>query len=36
MVTALSKDVELICLNHDITIIRKIKNQHQRADINRS
>ena len=35
MATALFKDAELICLDHDIiTIIRKIKNQHQLADIN--
>ena len=27
-------EAELICFNHDIEIIRKIKNQHQRADIN--
>ena len=35
MTTALFTDVELICFDHDIiTIIRKIKNKHQRADIN--
>ena len=35
MATALFTDVELICFNHDIiTIIRKIKNQYQPADIN--
>ena len=35
MATALFKDAELICFDHDIiTIIRKIKNQHQLADIN--
>ena len=34
MAAALFTDAELICVNHDIiTIIRKIKNQHQRADI---
>ena len=34
MATALFTDPELICFDHDIiTIIRKIKNQHQRADI---
>ena len=27
-------EAELICFNHDIEIIRKIKNQHQREDIN--
>ena len=33
--TALFTDNELICFDHDIiTIIRKIKNQHQRTDIN--
>ena len=35
MARALFTDAELICFDHDIiTIIRKIKNQHQRADIN--
>ena len=35
MTTALFTDAELICFCHDIvTIIRKIKNQHQGADIN--
>ena len=34
MATSLFTEAELICLNHDIEIIRKIKNQHQRADIN--
>ena len=35
METALFTDAELICFDHNIiTIIRKIKNQHQRADIN--
>ena len=35
MATALFTDAELIYFNHDIiTIIRKIKSQHQRADIN--
>ena len=35
MAKALFTDAELICFDHDIiTIIRKIKNQHQRADIN--
>ena len=35
METALFTDAELICFHHDfITIIRKIENQHQRADIN--
>ena len=35
MATALFTDAELICFDHDIIkIIRKIKNQHQRADIN--
>ena len=35
MTTALFTDAELICFDHDITtIIRKIKNQHQCADIN--
>ena len=34
MATALFTDAKLICFNHDITtIIRKIKNQHQRAYI---
>ena len=33
MATALFTDVELIWFDHDINIIRKIKNQHQRADI---
>ena len=34
MATALFTDAELICFDHDIIkIIRKIKNQHQRADI---
>ena len=34
MTTALFTDAELICFDHDIiTIIRKIKKQHQRADI---
>ena len=35
MATTLFTDVELICFGHNIIItIRKIKNQHQRADIN--
>ena len=35
MAIALFTDAELICFDHDIIkIIRKIKNQHQRADIN--
>ena len=35
MATTLVTDTELICFDHGIiTIIRKIKNQHQRADIN--
>ena len=35
MTTALFTDAELICFDHDTTkIIRKIKNQYQRADIN--
>ena len=35
MATALFTDAELICFDHDIMeIIRKIKNQYQRADIN--
>ena len=35
METALFADAELIWFDHDfITIIRKIENQHQRADIN--
>ena len=35
MTRALFTDAELICFDHDIIkIIRKIKNQHQRADIN--
>ena len=35
MAKALFTDAELICFDHDIiTIIRKIKNQHQRAGIN--
>ena len=35
MTTALFTDAESICFDHDITtIIRKTKNQHQRADIN--
>ena len=34
MATALFTDAELIWFDHDIiNIIRKIKNQHQRADI---
>ena len=34
MATALFTDAKLICFDHDIIkIIRKIKNQHQRADI---
>ena len=33
MATALFTDAELLCFDHDIiTIIRKIKNQHQRTD----
>ena len=33
MATASFTDTELICFDHGIiTIIRKIKNQHQRAD----
>ena len=35
MATALFTDTELICFDHDIIkIIKKIKNQYQRADIN--
>ena len=34
MATLLFTEAELICFSHDIEIIRKIKNQHQRADIN--
>ena len=35
MATALFTDAELICFDHGIiAIIRKIKNQHQCADIN--
>ena len=35
METALFTDTELSCFDHDIIkIIRKIKNQHQRAEIN--
>ena len=35
MATALFTDTELICFDHDIiTIIRNIKNQYQRPDIN--
>ena len=35
MTTALFTDAELICFDdHILTIIRKIKNQYQRADIN--
>ena len=35
MATASFTDAELLCFDHDIiTIIRKIKNQHQRTDIN--
>ena len=35
MATALFTDAQLICFNRDIMkIIRKIKNQDQRADIN--
>ena len=35
MATALFTEAKLICFNHDIIkIIRKIKNQHQCADIN--
>ena len=34
MATSLFTEAELICFNHGIEIIRKIKNQHQRADIN--
>ena len=33
MATALFTDAELIYFDHDIKIIRKIKNQHQRVDI---
>ena len=34
MTTALFTDAELICFDHDIIkIVRKIKNEHQRADI---
>ena len=33
MATALFTDAELIWFDHDINIIRKIKNQHQWADI---
>ena len=31
MTTAFLTKAELICFDHNITIIRKIKNQHQRA-----
>ena len=35
MATVVFTDIKLICFDHDIIkIIRKIKNQHQRADIN--
>ena len=35
MTTELFTDTELICFDYDIiNTIRKIKNQHQRADIN--
>ena len=35
MTTALFTDAELICFDHHfLTIIRKIKNQYQRTDIN--
>ena len=34
MAAALFTDAELICFDHDIKIIRKTKNQHQRADLN--
>ena len=35
MTTALFIDAELICFDdHILTIIKKIKNQYQRADIN--
>ena len=35
MTTALFTDAELICFDdHILTIIKKIKNQYQRADIN--
>ena len=35
MATVVFTDIKLICFYHDIIkIIRKIKNQHQRADIN--
>ena len=35
MTTTLFADAELICFAHDIiTIIKDIKNQHQRKDIN--
>ena len=35
METASFTDTELICFDHDtIKIVRKIKNRHQRADIN--
>ena len=34
MATKLFRDAELICLDHDIiTIIRNVKNLHQRANI---
>ena len=34
MTTALFTDAELICFDdHILTIIRKIKNQYQRADL---
>ena len=33
MTTAFLTEAELICFNHNITIIRQIKNQHQRAGI---
>ena len=35
MATVVFTDTKLICFDYDIIkIIRKIKNQHQRADIN--
>ena len=34
MATASFTDTELMCFDHIITIIRNIKNQYQRPDIN--
>ena len=33
MTTAFLTEAELICFDHNITIITKIKNQHQRAGV---